>query len=190
MKDTTYPYGGYKLKNGYLWLGIIGYTLTIFILGGAADEGITSLNNPPNIQSHHSGWMSVKPIEVNVSELNQSDKPKLVSFNDIKIGDIIATGKRSSPKEPCQVSFGIAHEFANGERGSKHVTTKVDENCNVIVVEKDENLHSSNNSTLHTPLLDKQDRFFSKLLVFLKTPLSIFTTVFTAIRFSLGTLQY
>ncbi len=115
-----------------------------------------SVNSSPNIQSNHSGWTSIKPIEVNISEIKQAGKPKSMSFNDIKIGDIIATGKRSSPKELCQVSFGIAHEFANGERGSKHVTTKVDENCNVIVVEKNESLQPSSVSIGSATTLDPQ----------------------------------
>lgn len=73
-------------------------------------------------------------------------KPKIVSYKDVKKGDIITTGERNNSKELCKVSFGMSIDFGPNEKGSKSVTTKVDDNCNVIVKEIKENTQSIESS--------------------------------------------
>ncbi|MDW7727714.1 MAG: hypothetical protein SCH70_11510 [Candidatus Methanoperedens sp.] len=87
--------------------------------------------------------MAVESTEqVKINGIDDIIKPKIVSYNDVKKGDIIATGKRNNSKELCQVSFGMSIDFGEYENGSRSVLTKVDDNCNVIVAEKNESIKS------------------------------------------------
>lgn len=96
------------------------------------------LNLPNTPLNSNSNGTSVKPTEINASEVQQIIYQKTLPFQDIKKGDVITTGKRNSPNDLCQVSFRITTEFGPGGKGSKSIRTIVDNNCNVVVVEKNE----------------------------------------------------
>lgn len=80
--------------------------------------------------------------QIKIKGIDDVVKTKIVSYNDIKKGDIIATGKRNNSKDLCQVAFGTTITFGPDEHGTKSIVTKVDDNCNIIVSEKNESTES------------------------------------------------
>ncbi len=89
--------------------------------------------------------------QIKVVGVDDIVKPKMVSYSDVKKGDIIATGKRNNSNESCQVTFGATIHFEPNEHGTKSMITKVDNKCNVIVSEKNESIESTS-SAIVTPL--------------------------------------
>lgn len=101
--------------------------------------------------------MAVESAEqVKIVGIDDIVKPKIVSYKDVKNGDIIATGKRNNSKEPCQVTFGMTITFGPDEHGTKSAVTKVDDKCNVIVSEKNESVKSVSSGGTVTPLISGQ----------------------------------
>lgn len=135
------------------------------------EQEIKNINNIPSpdmkfaIREKESqdNFRQLNKTEIEINEDPQIIEVNLKLFKNIKKGDILATGKRNSLNEPCQASFGIISEFSFEERGSKSIQTIVDQNCNVIVVDKNENLFSA---VLSTPALVNQDTGYSYIFMY------------------------
>ncbi len=90
--------------------------------------------------------------QVKINGIDDIIKPKIVSYNDVKKGDIIATGKRNNSEELCQATFGTTITFGPDEHGTKSIVTKVDDKCNIIVSEKNESIKFISSGGTVTPL--------------------------------------
>lgn len=84
--------------------------------------------------------------QVKIVGIDDIVTPKLVDYKDVKKGDIIATGTRKNSSEPCEVTFGMTIYFGKDESGNRSMVTEVDNNCNIIVVDKNEKIKSTASS--------------------------------------------
>lgn len=136
----------------------VAYAESTTLARGLSDSTITPTDS-------NSIEKSSKEIQVNSTETKQVIEPELLPFKDIKVGDIITTGKRGNQGD-CVVSFGIKHEFGLEEIGIKNVRTIVDENCNVIVVEKNISLYTAKISDSSLGILSSQDTGYSYIFMY------------------------
>lgn len=101
--------------------------------------------------------MAVESTEqVKINGIDDIIELKIVSYNDVKKGDIIATGKRNNSEELCQATFGTTITFGPDEHGTKSIVTKVDDKCNIIVSEKNESIKSISSGGTVIPLSSGQ----------------------------------